>query len=213
MEPPKNPLPLNRPPLTIGTSPLCGRRLPPAAAPLFQSRALLHTGLALKAWGPVAHAYPELFAVLGGQIPDLRGLFLRGHGGNSAALGVQQNDAIRNIMAALASTVRLLLEAFFIGQEAVLKIFAAHTVRGPVMAWASTSLVSFRPLKKTALLIRRFGILSVPGHRREAEFTVARGLEIVPLGCPAEPHWPQVRHRQRDPAHKQYSPSYRPMSP
>ena len=41
--------------------------------------------------------YPELFAVLGGKTPDLRGLFLRGHGGNSAALGVQQNDAIRNI--------------------------------------------------------------------------------------------------------------------
>ena len=41
--------------------------------------------------------YPELFAVLGSQVPDLRGLFLRGHGGNSAALGVQQGDAIRNI--------------------------------------------------------------------------------------------------------------------
>ena len=41
--------------------------------------------------------YPELFAVVGSQTPDLRGLFLRGHGGNSAALGVQQNDAIRNI--------------------------------------------------------------------------------------------------------------------
>ena len=41
--------------------------------------------------------YSELFAVLGGQVPDLRGLFLRGHGGNSAALGVQQGDAIRNI--------------------------------------------------------------------------------------------------------------------
>ena len=34
---------------------------------------------------------------MGGQVPDLRGLFLRGHGGNSAALGVQQGDAIRNI--------------------------------------------------------------------------------------------------------------------
>lgn len=42
-------------------------------------------------------AYPELFAVVGGQVPDLRGLFLRGHGGNSAALGVRQGDAIRNI--------------------------------------------------------------------------------------------------------------------
>ena len=42
-------------------------------------------------------AYPELFAVVGNSVPDLRGLFLRGHGGNSAALGVQQGDAIRNV--------------------------------------------------------------------------------------------------------------------
>lgn len=35
--------------------------------------------------------------MMGGNVPDLRGLFLRGHGGNSAALGVQQGDAIRNI--------------------------------------------------------------------------------------------------------------------
>lgn len=41
--------------------------------------------------------YPELYALIGGQTPDLRGLFLRGHGGNSAALGIQQGDAIRNI--------------------------------------------------------------------------------------------------------------------
>ena len=46
-------------------------------------------------------AYPELFAVVGGQVPDLRGLFLRGHGGNSAALGVQQGDAIRNLTGSL----------------------------------------------------------------------------------------------------------------
>ena len=37
--------------------------------------------------------YPELFAVLGGQTPDLRGLFLRGHGGKSAALGTTQDQA------------------------------------------------------------------------------------------------------------------------
>ncbi len=47
--------------------------------------------------------YPELFAVLGGNVPDLRGLFLRGHGGNSAALGIQQSDAIRNITGTLAN--------------------------------------------------------------------------------------------------------------
>jgi len=34
---------------------------------------------------------------MGPTVPDLRGMFLRGHGGNSAALGVVQGDAIRNI--------------------------------------------------------------------------------------------------------------------
>ena len=43
--------------------------------------------------------YPELFALMGGQMPDLRGLFLRGHGGNSAALGVTQGHAMRDISA------------------------------------------------------------------------------------------------------------------
>ena len=42
-------------------------------------------------------AYPELFALMGSQVPDFRGLFLRGHGGKSAELGVQQGDAIRNV--------------------------------------------------------------------------------------------------------------------
>ena len=35
--------------------------------------------------------------MVGSKVPDYRGLFLRGLGGNSAALGVQQGDAIRNI--------------------------------------------------------------------------------------------------------------------
>ena len=43
--------------------------------------------------------YPELFALVGGHTPDLRGLFLRGHGGNSAELGEQQGHAMRDISA------------------------------------------------------------------------------------------------------------------
>ena len=43
-------------------------------------------------FGPCA--YPELFAVVGGHVSDLRGLFLRGHGGNSAALGIVQEDLV-----------------------------------------------------------------------------------------------------------------------
>lgn len=53
-------------------------------------------------------AYPELFGAIGTtfgagdgsttfNLPDLRGRFIRGTGGNAAALGVAQGDAIRNI--------------------------------------------------------------------------------------------------------------------
>mgnify|MGYP000755089548 CR=1 FL=1 len=52
--------------------------------------------------------YPELFAVLGNSVPDLRGLFLRGYGAQTSShygsvvhqsgeLGMIQGDAIRNI--------------------------------------------------------------------------------------------------------------------
>ena len=55
--------------------------------------------------------YPELFALVGGHTPDLRGLFLRGHGSHtsthygtvthkSAELGQVQGDAIREIWGA-----------------------------------------------------------------------------------------------------------------
>lgn len=40
-----------------------------------------------------ATVYPELFALLGARVPDFRGLFLRGVGGNSAGLGVTQGIA------------------------------------------------------------------------------------------------------------------------
>lgn len=53
-------------------------------------------------------AYDELFQVLGTKagagngsttfnLPDLRGQFVRGTGGNAAALGVAQEDAMRNV--------------------------------------------------------------------------------------------------------------------
>ena len=43
-----------------------------------------------------ASVYPELSALVGPQVPDLRGLFLRGLGGNSAALMVQQDMMIQS---------------------------------------------------------------------------------------------------------------------
>ena len=42
-----------------------------------------------------AAVYPELRALVGTAVPDLRGLFLRGIGGNSGALGVRQDDIIK----------------------------------------------------------------------------------------------------------------------
>ena len=44
----------------------------------------------------IPRAYPELFALIGPKVPDYRGLFLRGLGGNSAGLGQIQADAGRN---------------------------------------------------------------------------------------------------------------------
>ena len=49
--------------------------------------------------------YPELSALLGPSVPDLRGLFLRGQGGNSAALSTLQGDAIRNITGRMSQIV------------------------------------------------------------------------------------------------------------
>lgn len=45
--------------------------------------------------------YPELYAVAGSTVPDLRGLFLRGTGGAAATLGSIQEDAGRNITASI----------------------------------------------------------------------------------------------------------------
>lgn len=54
-------------------------------------------------------AYPELFALVGATVPDLRGLFLRGQGGNAATLGSVQEDAGRNLTGSFSS------EALFSG--------------------------------------------------------------------------------------------------
>ena len=47
--------------------------------------------------GQSTTGYPELAAVVGAAVPNYQGIFLRGLGGNSAALGTRQGDAIRNI--------------------------------------------------------------------------------------------------------------------
>lgn len=62
-------------------------------------------------------AYAELFAVIGTtagagdgsttfNVPDLRGMFIRGTGGNAAALGVEQGDAIRELIGSFTITGR-----------------------------------------------------------------------------------------------------------
>ena len=65
---------------------------------------------------PCVLSYPELRNVIGDHVPDLRGLFLRGHGGNSAALGIQQGDAIRNITGAF-DNVNIKYGAFRAGNK------------------------------------------------------------------------------------------------
>lgn len=53
--------------------------------------------LAMNGQAITSAQYPKLFARYGSSLPDLRGCFIRGLGGNSDALGVVQGDAIRNI--------------------------------------------------------------------------------------------------------------------
>ena len=53
--------------------------------------------LAMNGQAITSAQYPKLFARYGSSLPDLRGCFIRGLGGNSSAIGVIQNDAIRNI--------------------------------------------------------------------------------------------------------------------
>lgn len=55
--------------------------------------------------------YPELAAIVGANVPDYRGYFLRGFGGNSAGIGVMQNDAIRNITGSIGLDDRIVNEA------------------------------------------------------------------------------------------------------
>ena len=38
--------------------------------------------------------YPELYAVVGGAVPNYAGMFLRGLGGNSYGIGIQQPEGI-----------------------------------------------------------------------------------------------------------------------
>ena len=50
--------------------------------------------------------YPELAALVGSRVPDYRGIFLRGAGGNSNSLGIVQEDAGRNIVGTFLGGVR-----------------------------------------------------------------------------------------------------------
>jgi hypothetical protein len=66
-------------------------------------------------------SYPELRAALGGaaSVPDFRGLFLRGVGGNSAAIGAKQEDAGRNVTASFGEMLHteIFSGAFYLTYE------------------------------------------------------------------------------------------------
>lgn len=59
--------------------------------------------LAMNGQAITAAQYPKLYARYGSRLPDLRGYFIRGLGGESAALGTQQQDAMQNITGNLSA--------------------------------------------------------------------------------------------------------------
>ena len=68
--------------------------------------------------------YPKLYKLMK-NVPDYRGIFLRGLGGNSAKLGELQGDAIRNIEGefnteVVANIYKYATGAFLIGQDIAL---------------------------------------------------------------------------------------------
>lgn len=88
-------------------------------------------------------AYPELFAAIGTTfgagdgsttfaLPDLAGKFLRGTGGNAAALGTAQGDAIRNISGQLLSLYSN--ETLFFQNPSDMLIGVFTLARGPFMS-------------------------------------------------------------------------------
>ena len=79
-----------------------------------------------------SRTYPELFALLGGKLPDLRGLFLRGHGGKSAGLMVKQDDAGRNVTGTFSSDA--LFSSQFNGSYSPTGAFFSETVNGAHIA-------------------------------------------------------------------------------
>ena len=91
-------------------------------------------------------AYPELFAIVGGQTPDLRGLFLRGYGSqtyaqnngstvgitstthSSGALGQVQGDSTRNVTGTIGPSIDAGSSGIVYrnGQSGHMVPFAAH---------------------------------------------------------------------------------------
>lgn len=87
--------------------------------------------------------FPELYALIGTHTPDLRGLFLRGHGGNSAELGIFQQHATRRYDGTTAGSIwgghdtRQEANGVFIRQ-------GSKSITGHQTSWVSSSTNVFR---------------------------------------------------------------------
>jgi microcystin-dependent protein len=94
--------------------------------------------------------YPDLFAAIGTiyggnassrfKLPDLRGVFLRGTGGNAAVLGQKQGDAIRNISGMISSDVAG-ANGVFVGASGAFERVGATNRKVPSVNddWSGTS--------------------------------------------------------------------------
>jgi hypothetical protein len=83
----------------------------------FQTTTLLRSSTRRwEGFGRRWRAYPELYAIIGGVVPDYRGIFLRGYGSristhygtvthSSGALNALQGDSIRNITGSFLADV------------------------------------------------------------------------------------------------------------
>lgn len=85
-------------------------------------------------------AYPELFALMGANVPDLRGLFLRGHGGKSAGLHQRQTSTV-HVPASAGVTINLqgirrgsyeYEKTLYAGDNAFMMDYCSPSIWGPM---------------------------------------------------------------------------------
>ena len=190
--------------------------------PLIPDGFLLCNGAAVS-----RETYKKLFSVIGilygagdntttFNLPDFRGCFLRGQGGNSAAFGIKQGDAIRNIEGSFNAAQRTM------GAWGSFKISNTYSINmkdGGADSWGAV--ISFnafdtvptanenRPLNYAVNYLICYGSIEKPATaveppRVENETHTSEPIPNTNVGATTSPSWEWTDRSEFTPEFKQY---------